>query len=277
MTHEFLVNFSTKENILNICRSKEFWLKHPGPIDFFEREYYRFVPENIKTEDKTRIINFFEKARFWGCFVKIDIEADTMDEAKVLLKTNSHLFVVFHNMTNDKSLSYSIESFIIFDKKSFEVDLEEAMQSQIPNFKWSRKNMTYESNLLQSEVTVYIENGGYQVKADFQKSNIRNHLKHKKDPITDEWYFGEDEFRYLLTTNVIEENMLPPNKVVVTLNPSTIVDVGTYDMQKFFKGSIQAFDLDKFNDWQKTLADSSNLVLLCNPETAKKLKDKSAL
>jgi hypothetical protein len=216
------------------------------------------------------LIAFFEKARFWGCFVKLDIEAESYDEAKKLLKNNPHLFSTFYQMTEEHSLSYNTEAFIIFDKASFEKDLEMAMRLQIPNFKWTRKNMVYESNLLQSEVTIFIEDE--QARADFSKSNIHRHLKNKKDPITNEWYFGEDEFRYLVTSGMIEDMSSLPEKLVIALSSSTFVDIGTYDTHNFFKDSIQSLDLDKFTAWYKKLPDSDNLVLLCNPETLEKLK-----
>jgi hypothetical protein len=273
MKYEFLVNFTSRNNVDLILGSKEYWISNPVPKDPFEKEEYEFCTKNISEENKKKIVAFFEKARFWACFVKIDVYAACFNSAKELLKNNIHLFVIYNNLVTDKSLSFNVEGFIIFEKDSFECDLAIAVNSQLQGFKICRKHMNYKDVLYKSKVQIFIVNN-ISV-ADFSKSNLHNYLKHKKCPFTNEFYFGEDEFRYLITTNEINECSLP-EKVIVKLSEKTILDVGTYDSNNFIKTNLDDLTSKDFENWNKSLM-GNNPILICSPETLQKLKDKSCL
>jgi hypothetical protein len=273
MKYEFLVNFTSRSNVDSILCSRNFWINNPAPKDPFEKENYEFCPKNISEENKKRVVTFFEKARFWACFVKIDICANCYNKAKELLKNNIHLFVVYNNLVTDKSLSFNVEGFLIFDKDSFDYDLATAVNFQLQGFKICRNHMNYKDVLYKSKVKIFIINN--LLIADFSKSNLHNFLKHKNDPFDNEFYFGEDEFRYLITTNEISECFLP-EKLIVKLSEKTIVDVGTYESKAFIKTNIDDFTIADFENWNESLI-NNDPILICNPETLQKLKDKGAL
>ncbi|GHU90134.1 hypothetical protein FACS189476_09910 [Spirochaetia bacterium] len=214
MKFELLVHSTNSQRLESIKKNGLWATRVSNTKDISERFEYKInvlgdISDEKKDFYKKDFIERFEASVFWLNFTKIDIEiASPQEGSKNLLQKlmgNEHLKAVLMNLYRDKTLGEeTIDKSIVIFKPLFDKKVKEITGKF--NITYCDRKLKYTEEVLYQraplEVEFCVESSCIEDKICFTKpffttpNNVLCFKKSKKGP-NDEWYFGEDEYRYL--------------------------------------------------------------------------------